>query len=132
MIELSEAVRMSRLQVVANAVDNAATQGLLLIYSAPRPDAGMPVTTQRLLAQIEFKKPSTDVLENGVLYFRRPDETIALASATATWARITNGASMWVADVDVGVTGSGAEIELSSVELLAGGSVSITLAELTE
>lgn len=129
---LSPAVRLARLHIIAASLDSAATGGLIRIYSAPRPAAGDSVTAQIMLAELELPKPPIADLADDTLTFAPIPEALCNASGTAAWARLSNGAGLWVADIDVGETGSGAELEMSSVDLLAGGAITVSLAQLHE
>ena len=57
---------------------------------------------------------------------------LADADGTATWARIADSAGTFVGDVDIGVSGSGATIVMNTTSIVAGGSISITSAQITE
>lgn len=85
-----------------------------------------------LLAEARLPKPCTASLVNGVLTLAPIARTLCRHSGTAVWARLLDGAEHIVMDLDVGLPGSGAELELLRVDLLAGGAVDITLGELVE
>jgi hypothetical protein len=51
---------------------------------------------------------------------------LALATASAVWARARDSAGATIWDCGVGVAGSGEGVELASVALVAGGSVIFT------
>ncbi|MCU6432620.1 hypothetical protein LPB67_02360 [Undibacterium sp. Jales W-56] len=132
MITLSVPIRNSRLAVIGNALDSAAAGGLLRIYSAPRPAIGELLTEQILLVEIRLPKPSTWSLDAGKLTFASIGEALCRRSGTAAWARLLDGDERWAADLDVGLTDSGAEVELSKLALFAGGAVNVQLAEISE
>lgn len=102
------------------------------IYTGPRPALGEPLGDRLLLAEAKLPKPCTASLANGVLTFAPIARTLARHSGTAAWARLLDGAEHIVMDMDAGLADSGAELELQSVDLLAGGAVDITLCELVE
>jgi hypothetical protein len=132
MITLSIPIRNGRLAVIGNALDSGVAGGLLRIYSAPRPDIGEVLTEQILLVEIRLPKPSVWSLDVGKLTFAPIGEALCRRSATAAWARLADGDERWVADLDVGLEGSGAEVELSKLQLFAGGAVNVNLAEISE
>jgi hypothetical protein len=132
MIALSLAIRHARLNVIAQALDSGVAGGLLRIYSAPRPGIGETLTGQTLLVEIRLPKPCTSSLNAGQLTFAPIHEALCRRSGTAAWARLCDGDEHQVMDIDVGLPGSGAELELSTLQLLKGGSVNVTLADLRE
>ncbi|MBB6582862.1 hypothetical protein HXP36_14125, partial [Ralstonia solanacearum] len=74
----------------------------------------------------------TGSLEGGRLVFAPIGPALCRRSGIATWARLSDSDKRWVADVDVGPPDSGAEVELSKVQVFAGGAVNVELAELIE
>jgi len=132
MITLSIPIRNGRLAVIGNALDSGVAGGLLRIYSAPRPDIGEVLTEQILLVEIRLPKPSVWSLDVGKLTFAPIGGALCRRSGTAAWARLADGDERWVANLDVGLEGSGAEVELSKLQLFAGGAVNVNLAEISE
>lgn len=132
MITLSIPVKNSRLAVIGNALDAAVAGGVLRIYSAPRPAIGEELTEQILLVEIRLPKPSILSLDAGKLTFAPIGEALCRRSGKAAWARLADGDGHWVADLDVGLADSGAEVELSKLALFAGGAVNVQLAEISE
>ena len=132
MITLAIPVKNSRLSVIANALDSSGSGGLLRIYSGARPAYGEDLSDQLLLVEIRLPMPCMAGLDGGRLAFAPMGEAFCRRSGMAAWARLTNGDGHWVADLDAGVVGSGAEVELSNVVLFSGGSVNVTMAEIVE
>lgn len=132
MITLSVPVRNTRLAVIGNALDSAVAGGLLRIYCAPRPAMGEVLTQQILLVEIRLPKPCVRSLDNGKLTFAPMGQALCRRSGTAAWARFADGDEREVADLDVGITGSGAEVELSTLTLFAGGAVNVGLADIVD
>jgi hypothetical protein len=132
MISLNTDLKNARLTAIKDAIDADASPGVLRIYTDPVPSPGDAVTTQTLLAELTFSKPCGSV-SNGVLTFDPiTEEDLAPATGTATWGRILDGAGTWVGDVDVGVPGSGAAIELNTTSIYEGGIVRITSGQISE
>lgn len=132
MITLSVPVRNSRLAAIANALDAAPSGGLLRLYAAPRPAVGQALASQTLLVELRLARPCAAGLDAGLLTFAPIPEALCHRSGAVAWARFCDGDGRWVMDLDVGPSGSGAEVELSTVVLYAGGAVSVTLAQLGE
>lgn len=138
MIIFSQAVIEDRLQALTRALDSDPNGGgQLKIYPATQPSAGAGVSTAPL-AVLTFAKPSLNNVTGAVLTLNNPAQAMVLVSGVAAWARLENGAGQWVADLNVGLAGSGAAVALSngaatpSLQLYAGGTVSVTLAKLAE
>jgi hypothetical protein len=95
------------------------------------------VTVQVTLGTLTFAKPC-GVVANGVLTFNPiAEDSSADATGTATWARITNGddpaiAANFVMDVDVGISGSGAQFILNTTSISAGGPIRCESGTITE
>lgn len=137
MIAFSLAVISDRLQALTRAMDADPVQpARLRIYSAPVPSSGQPPDTAQLLATLVFPKPSLSSVSVTTLTLLNPATTLVATTGEAAWARIENGAGQYVADLDVGVVGSGAAVILyngsNSLMLYAGGELSVTLAKLQE
>jgi len=131
-IGYATALRTTRITAVLTAIDAGSGAGTCKLYSGTRPATGSAVTTQTLLATLTFTDPAGTV-SNGVLSFSAiTADTSADADGTATWARIADSDANFVADLSVGATGSGADIILNNVNIVAGGEVSITSASITE
>ena len=132
MITLSLALRNSRLAVIGRALDAAVEGGLLCLYSAPRPAVGETLSGQVLLVEIRLPKPSVVSLDGGVLTFASVEEALCHRTGRAAWARVLDGNATELIDLDVGAIGSGAEVELEPLDLLAGGRVRVQLGEIRE
>lgn len=132
MIVLAEAVRHLRLQAIAISLDGGVEGGLIRLYTAPRPDSGSALTGQLLLVELRLERPCLLGLADGVMTLVAPPDRLCLRSGRAAWARMLDGSGRAVLDADVGLAGSGAELELDRIDLLAGGAVRITSIELHE
>ena len=132
MIVLAEAVRHLRLQAIATSLDAGTQGGQIRIYTGPRPDSGSPLNGQMLLVELHLARPCLLSLTEGVMTLVAPPDRLCLRSGQAAWARMLDGSGRAVLDADVGLEGSGAELELDQVDLLAGGAVRITSIEFHE
>lgn len=130
-ISLSTAIRNARLQVIADAINAGAGAGKLRLYSGSRPATGGAVTT--LLAELTLSDPAHSSIAGGVLTFDAiTQDASADATGTATWARIVDSDNAFVADLSVGLAGSGADVILDSVSIVATNSVQVAVATITE
>ena len=128
----SASLRDARAQQILAAVDAGGGSAKLRIYTAAKPATGAAITDQVLLSELLFSSPAGSVT-GGVLSFAAiTEDASADASGQATWARVVDSTDAFVMDLSVGATGSGAEIELNTVEIIAGGPVSISSASITE
>lgn len=129
---LSTTVRNNRLTQIINAIDGGAGNGTIKPYTGTRPATGGAITSQVLLGTLTFSKPCGTV-SSGVLTFAAiAADSSADADGTATWARIADSAGTFVGDVDIGVSGSGATIVMNTTSIVAGGSISITSAQIND
>lgn len=132
-INLATAIRNARLQAIATAIDAGTGPGLLHFYDAPKPSAGAAITTQTLLGSVTFADPCAASIADGILTFSAlTSDSNADADGICAWARATDSAGGWVADFDVTVTGGGGAIQLNSVTVYAGGTISITTRTITD
>ncbi len=133
MLALNVTVANARLNAIKDAIDAAAKPGRIKIYTGPVPDPhGDAITTQVLLAELTFSRPCGTVADGVLTFAAITEEDLAPATGEAAWARIVDGSGTWVADADVGVTSSGAAIELNTTNIYAGGIVRITSGQISE
>lgn len=120
--------RTSRGELLAGWLDG----GEIRIYDGTRPaDADTAITTQNLLVTFECADPSGTVA-GGVFIGTNPAAAMIATSGTAAWARVVDAAAGTICDADVGVTGSGAVVELDNLSLVESGYCTITSFVLTE
>ena len=132
MITLSSAVKSLRLQAVATYLDSGATAGKLRVYDGTQPASGGTLSGNNLLAEMIFSKPSFDRVDAGVMYFKNPSATMAMLDGIATWVRLVTGDGDFVADLNAGVSGSGAACIFDTTTIYAGGSVAALSLAITE
>jgi len=129
-ISLNTTVRNNRLDQVTTAIDAGAGAGTINIYDGTRPATGAAVTTQVLLATLTFSDPSFPAAAAGTMTANAiTDDSSADATGTATWFRVVDSDSNFVMDGDVGTSGS--DLNLNSVSITAGVTVSISSFVLT-
>ena len=128
---IAVAVRNTRMDAIKDAVDAGAGAGVIKIYDATRPSTGGTPTT--LLAELTFTDPSFPAASSGAITASAiTGDTSADNTGTATWFRLETSVGGFVLDGDVGVTSSGADLELNSVSITAGVAVDITSMVLTD
>ncbi|MFM4963721.1 hypothetical protein ACEUBT_08205 [Aeromonas bivalvium] len=133
MFQFSNALRTSRAQLLASAIDaGSADQAMLRIYGGTRPAPGAAVTDQPLLCTLMFTHPCAQSVTGGVLTLKPLAEQLATGGGAPTWARILNRDGEFVADLDVGIPESGADLEIPAPEFFAGALIRINDATLTE
>jgi len=86
------------------------------------------ITDQTLLGTVTCSDPAFGAASSSGVATANSitDDSSADASGTAAWARHYDGDGTAIADVDVGATGSGATIELSTTTITAGGAIQVT------
>ncbi|XXX79194.1 hypothetical protein WMF30_10510 [Sorangium sp. So ce134] len=102
--------------------------GSIRIYDGSRPATPeTAVSTQVLLATLTLNATafgaaaSASATANAIT-----SDSSADATGTAAWARVVTSGGTAVADLTVGATGSGADIEFNSVAFQAGAQISIS------
>lgn len=116
----STTLRNARLDAITTAIG---ASGLLRIYDGTRPASGGTATT--LLAQLTLSATFAPAASLGVLTASAiGSDASADATGTATWARLTTSAGVFVADMGVGT--SGQEVTLNTVSIVIAGTVACT------
>lgn len=122
----STTLRNARLDAITTAAGNAA---LLRIYDGTRPATGGTATT--LLAELTCGTPFAAGASGGVLTLGTiTQDASANASGTATWFRIVTSGGTFVADGNVGTSGS--DLNLSTTTIVSGQPVSVTSFTISE
>lgn len=115
------AVKNSRLQVVADAIDAGASGGgALVIMTAGNAE----------LARIDLDNPCGSVAGGVLTFSGLPNSNVAIGTGTAALAKIQDSAG---ADVATGLTvgTSGADVILDSTSITAGQTVQLNSATIT-
>lgn len=132
MLTFSDPLRTARVQLLAMAIDTGSDgPATLKIYSGSRPAPGAAITDQ-LLATLLFTHPCAQTVSGGMLTLKPLAEQLVTGNGIPSWGRISDRDDDFVADLDVGPTGSGADIQIPAVELFTGAMLRINLATLTE
>lgn len=102
------------------------------VYTAPRPGSDNDeATTQTLLITFTFPGPAGTVTD-GVFTGDEIAQAMADANGIASWTRLFDSANAPIGNADVGLTGSGAFLQLDNLSLVEGGYVSVTAFGITE
>ncbi len=101
-ISVATSLRNNYLQSLANAVDAAATPGILTVFSGTRPASGAAITSQTALVTQELTQPAFGAPGNGVMTAEDFTPTAIEAAGQSVWFRITDGDGNFVLDGDVG------------------------------
>jgi len=112
-INLADDLRTARLQVLADA----ASGGILTLYTEPKPAIGAAITTQTALVDVEIPLDLTvvDAALNLLLI-----STALTVNGEAAWGRITGATDSFVLDGDCGLLASSALFRLKTTYLQAG------------
>lgn len=125
-MRLSTAAQQAACNAVVDLLDAGAGAGYIQIRSGPRPTTANDAATGTLLATLTYSDPAFGSANgSGVATASAiTGDSSADNTGTASWARLFDSTGATVADLSVGT--SGAEINLDSVSIVAGGTVSIT------
>ena len=120
--------RTSRGELLAGWLDGGKAE----VYTATRPASpDTAITSQTLLVTFTFPDPSGSVTA-GVFTGDAIAQALVAETGTAAWARLYDDADGPIGDADVGLTGSGAFLQLDNLSLVEGGYVSVTDFGITE
>jgi hypothetical protein len=92
---------------------------LIAVFAGPKPAPGDPAGSPAL-ATLVINDPAVLDLEVLRIVLPAAPDALILATATAEWARITNRAGSWWADVDVSDQEGSAPIQLQTTALVTG------------
>lgn len=124
-IGLSTAVRNAMLDSITT---QAGASALLRIYDGTRPATGGTATNK--LAELTCASVLAAASSGGVLTLNAITQAAALLSGTATWFRLVKADGTTVI-MDGSVSTAGADVNLNSVAISSGASVSVTSGSIT-
>ena len=116
------AFRNAMLDELTTGIDQDVGAGNLLILDGSRPATGGAKTTQ--LAILALTDPFAAAAAAGVLTADTINDDTSTVAGTATWFRLEDNSGDAIIDGDVGTSGS--DLNLNSVAISAGGTVSVT------
>lgn len=125
-LKITNAAASASADAVVDLIDAGAGAGKLRIYDGSKPaTADTAISTQVLLAELTFSDPAFGAASNGVATASSiTADSSANASGTASWFRIVDSNNNAIMDGTVGT--SGADLNLDSVSITLGQSVSVT------
>lgn len=123
---ISTAARNAACDAVVDLVDAGTPPGLLKIYAGSVPaDVNAALGGATLLATLTMSTTAFGAASSGVATAAAiTSDTSADATGTATFFRITNAAGTAIIQGNVGT--SGADLNLSSTSITAGGTVAVS------
>ena len=111
-----------------DGIDSVFNSGTLKIYTTPQPaDADTAIAAQTLLATIDIDADSFNAAAAGAKTKQGTwSELSAIATGTASWFRMANGADSRRIDGNITITAGGGVLELDSLSITAAQVVTIT------
>lgn len=131
-MKISTSLRNSILAAVADMVDAGAGPAIIEVRTGAAPANTSDADTGTLLATCVLSDPSFLIPSGGTVNARPilPDSSID-ASGVAGHFRVKDSSGLVVMQGSCGATGSGADMTLTNVNLVAGGVFSITSLSIT-
>lgn len=126
-LAFSVATRNNEMDEITAVIDGGAGAGVIKIYDGSRPATGGTATT--LLATLTFSDPSFPAASSAAITASSITDETSATAGTATWFRIEDSVGTFVCDGDVGTSGS--DLNLNTVTIGSGATVSITSMVLT-
>jgi hypothetical protein len=118
---------LAQLQALANYIDQGSSNATFIFYDDSEPASTLiEANDSAKLAVLELPKPCLLSVNEDGISLKSTDVGTVIKSGTAVWARLFNGNGAVVADFAVG-----ADITLNSVDMVLGGTVSISAITLT-
>lgn len=99
------------------------------VYGGTRPATAADAPGTAMLVEIPLEN-TTGSVSAGALSLNPADTGLIANTGTATWVRVVNRNGDTGFDMDAGLEASGAECEMSEVDLFAGGLVALVSAVL--
>jgi hypothetical protein len=114
------ALRNAKLDAITTFAGNS---GKLRIYSGTRPATGGAITT--LLVELTMNATSFPAASGGTLTANAITSGTAVATGTATWARLFKSDGTTIV-MDLGVGTSGQEVTIATTSIVTSGTVSVS------
>lgn len=124
-VHIATAAQNAALSAVTALIDAGAAAGTLKIYSGSMPADANTAASGTLLGTVTLGDPAVGSPTDGVGAVADPAEVNWSATGTAGWCRVADSDGNTVLDGDVGATGSGAFLELSSTSAVSGDPIDI-------
>lgn len=126
-VRISNAARSAAADAIVDLIDGGTGVGTLRIYTGAQPAGPATAPTGTLLGTLTMTDPAFGNAANGVATAATiTGDTSADASGTAGWARIADSSGTAIIDMSVTVAGGGGDLQLDSVNIVAGGAINVT------
>lgn len=119
----------ARHQGSVTGLDTGTGNAAVRIYGGVRPATPNDVPGSAMLVQISLTKPSGTVAD-GLLTLTQLEDGLITETGVATWARFVDGNGATCFDCDCGQGAGAWEVQLTQVQLYAGGDARIVSAAL--
>ena len=134
---MSNTVRLAtaRKTARANLMITWCDAATLALYDAPVPaDADTAISTQTKLAEFTLPTTPSGTVTDGVFALASgTDPAVILATGTPAFGRMSDSAGVVISDCDdIGLTDSGAAIEIDTLSLVAGAMLTLSRYEHSE
>ena len=126
MLSFSTTILNNMLNTVVAGIDSGSSVGKLLIYSGPKPRPGEAVTTQILLAELDFSDPSGVAAADASLTFTAVVPSQAVGEGQAVWCRGVNSSDVYVFDAGIGAADSNSDVRINDTAILIGNPVVVS------
>jgi hypothetical protein len=123
----SLAAGLAQLQALANYIDQGSNNATFIFYDDSKPVSTLiEASDSAKLVVLELPKPSLLSVNADSISLKPTESGTVTKTGTAVWARLLNGNGDVVADFEVST-----DITLNSVDMVLGGTVSISAITLT-
>ena len=117
-------LRNAQLDAIDDAVNAGSGAGTIKLYTGTRPATGGALSGNTLLGTLTFSSTAFGAASSGTITAASITSGTAAATGTATWFRVEDSDANFVADGDVGTSGS--DLNLSTVSISSGATLEIT------
>ncbi len=122
-IDIATQVKNEMLMTFMYKIATQDGSGKLLFYGDPRPTSGKAITTQTKYAEATMPPPNLSSIQFGVFSVTGIPSALVLMNGKIGWVRLVDGSGNWITDLNVGLSGSQADVIVTDVNVLQGGSV---------
>jgi hypothetical protein len=129
---MAEKINDAARDLQADALGDALDAGTLSIYSGSQPSSAEDSPSGTLLVTIALPADAFDPSSSGVIALSESIADAAVASDDAGWFRIESADNSLRYDGEVTATGDGGEIELDTITIVSGQTVTIDTFTITQ
>lgn len=126
-VRISTAARSAAADAIVDLVDGGTGAGTLRIFTGAQPANPATAPSGTLLGTLTMSDPAFGNAASGVATAAPiTGDSSADATGTAGWARIADSSGTAIIDMSVTVSGGGGDLQLDSVNIVAGGAINVT------